>query len=377
MNENRYSEEITRIKNSESVYVFGAGDVAKEVFFCLSQKPYNISIDAFLVSKIKIDTPDKIGGIPVKECTDSELDKSGIVIVAVLEKYRDEICYLLDDLGMKNRVLLTFESDLWSDVRLKTYEDYCLEKGYPYKFGVDCLSGKHKLELNKKSDIKVYVTRSTKDKPIKTEYNVRSWEEEIYAGAALDYIENNLTRDNAGKNISGKNRKYCELTAMYWMWKNTDHDYIGLSHYRRRFDFTDEEVSAITAGEADAVFTTPVINVPSVEYMYGKNHEISDWEITKKVVKDLFPDYYDALVEVADSNYYIPYNMFVMKKQVFDKYCSWLFSVLEECERIIGNKEDVYQNRYIGFLAERLMTAYFLYHRDDYNIVFCNKHFLE
>ena len=69
--------------------------------------------------------------------------------------------------------------------------------------------------------------------------------------------------------------------------------------------------------------------------------------------------------------------MFIMKWNVFNEYCEWLFPILERCEELIGDYEDVYQNRYIGFLAERLMTVYFFHRRNDFKVMFCNKHFLE
>ena len=43
------------------------------------------------------------------------------------------------------------------------------------------------------------------------------------------------TKDNNGDNISSKNPFFCELTGLYWAWKNLNADYIGLAHYRRHF----------------------------------------------------------------------------------------------------------------------------------------------
>ena len=52
-----------------------------------------------------------------------------------------------------------------------------------------------------------------------------------------NWLLENMIGDNTGDNISSKNRKYCELTAIYWAWKNYEKignpEYIGFMHYRR------------------------------------------------------------------------------------------------------------------------------------------------
>lgn len=60
----------------------------------------------------------------------------------------------------------------------------------------------------------------------------------IHVGKALSDLELHIQGDDTGDNISKKNDCYCELTALYWAWKNLkDIELIGLCHYRRYFDF--------------------------------------------------------------------------------------------------------------------------------------------
>ena len=69
--------------------------------------------------------------------------------------------------------------------------------------------------------------------------------------------------------------------------------------------------------------------------------------------------------------------MFLSRREILDDYCSWLFPLLRYCESYCEKKEDLYQNRYIGFLAERLLTVYLKQHEGQYQVAHVRKHFVE
>lgn len=68
--------------------------------------------------------------------------------------------------------------------------------------------------------------------------------------------------------------------------------------------------------------------------------------------------------------------MFVMKKEILDDYCKWAFNILFKVTEQVGTREDIYQNRYPAFMAERLLNLYTYIHRDELNIVYADKNFL-
>lgn len=53
------------------------------------------------------------------------------------------------------------------------------------------------------------------------------------------------------------------------------------------------------------------------------------------------------------------FNMFIMKKMLFDQYCEWMFPILEELEASYDLKSmEPFQARLIGRVSERLLDVW-------------------
>lgn len=210
----------------------------------------------------------------------------------------------------------------------------------------------------------------------------------IQVGKKNSNIDLGIDVDDTGDNISEKNPWYCELTAQYWIWKNVrDVDYVGLCHYRRYWDFNPnffnrfkdyihvntEYINTHTHINGDSLRQYDVIlpitqnqNIPLFDSLC-MSHVHNDVLILSKVVEDLYPDFksdYDQVI--LEGNKYSPYNMIIAKKEIFDSYSKWLFSILFEFEKRVSIPIDPYQPRVFGFYSERLLNVYF--HHYHYKI---------
>ena len=355
---------IDKIINADKLVIYGAGLMGQTLRKCLSMKPYYKRVDAFIVNDLQ-GNPDNIEGIPVVDIWNAKDLVDEMVLVALHEKHIKEAMKELECVGFSNLIPISFDSDLWSDLR----GNWMIETNIGYE--------DRYYQLQPKGNrFKIYVVHSDADKKLLEHIQDKCFEQSIQVGADLSLNVICDVRDNTGDNISKKNKEYCELTALYWIWKNDNSDYVGLSHYRRKFDLTEYEAGQLSASDIDVLVTVPMINLRTVREQYAADHNINDWDIMLDAIKKLYPEYYKTANQIQNGYYYYPYNMLIARKNIFDDYCEWLFNILDYCESKIKVVVDNYQRRYAGFLAERLMTIYFV-HNKQYKMAIVRKHFVE
>ena len=195
------------------------------------------------------------------------------------------------------------------------------------------------------------------------------------AGAANDL---GYARDNTGDNISNKNKNYCELTGLYWAWKNLSADYIGLAHYRRHFTLrkgSDKTNLPITGEELIPLLENYDVLLPrkrnyfidTTYDQYVHAHHKEDLDTTEAILKERYPEYLDAYNKAMKSTSGHRFNMFIMKKEVFDKYCTWLFDILFDLEKRLDiSAYSAYDARVFGFVGERLLDVWIMTNKANY-----------
>lgn len=185
------------------------------------------------------------------------------------------------------------------------------------------------------------------------------------------------TEDNTGDNISIKNANYCELTGMYWIWKNDkDSDIVGVSHYRRYFTkqrffrntkyFIDKKYIEKTLEKYDVILPKKEIYKETAKEQYClESGFIKDLNIVREIILEKHPQYLDMYDKIMGQNHMHQFNMLVCTKKVYDEYCTWLFDILFDLEQRIDLSEGYndYQKRIYGFLSERLLNVWFYFNK--------------
>ena len=172
-------------------------------------------------------------------------------------------------------------------------------------------------------------------------------------------------RDDDGEfQISYKNKNYCELTGLYWIWKNIRTDYVGLCHYRRYFinrknALVDERDIKMDLSRYDIILPKKYYYLQNNYSNYKKRHHIKDLDLCRDIIEEICPEYIRSFDRVMGRNFLYLYNMFICKKELIDEYCNWLFSIFDVLETKIDLENyDDYQSRVYGFLSERLFNVW-------------------
>lgn len=189
---------------------------------------------------------------------------------------------------------------------------------------------------------------------------------QVGSGAGLGFL-----RDDTGENIAGKNANYCELTALYWVWRNTDGDFAGLAHYRRHFagrgGFGRKWARVMTRAELDAAWDGETILVPQPRRyrietnwsQYAHAHHEEDLRVCRAVLGEMYPGHVGAFDAVMARTWGHRFNMFVMRRGDLEAYCGWLFGVLFEVEKRLDIRAyGANDARVFGFLGERLLDVW-------------------
>lgn len=173
-----------------------------------------------------------------------------------------------------------------------------------------------------------------------------------------------FSRDDTGENISARNRNWCELTGLYWGWKNLAAEAVGLAHYRRHFR---GRAGIATQGELAAALEKSGVVLPKKRNyfietnrsQYVHAHHAEDLDLTRQILTERYPSYVAAFDRSMKSCSGHRFNMFVMRRDLADRYCEWLFDVLFELERRLDiSRYSAYDARVFGFVSERLIDVW-------------------
>lgn len=244
--------------------------------------------------------------------------------------------------------------------------------------------------MSKSPRVTIYINHSSPAVTFRNDVIVPIQVGRVIASQQLDMIG-----DDAGDNISERNRRYCELTSQYWAWKNDkESDYFGFMHYRRFLDFEPTAERVVTPHgvivdrftqdfvddfglQPEAVLretvgfdiilpelydisaSMPSENTVEKQYKTAPHHFAKDYELAREAVRRLDPNCVKFFNRVSADNKFFAANIFVMSRKYFNEYCEWLFPILDDIDSHIDYKNYTIQEaRVVGYLAERLLNVF-------------------
>ena len=179
-----------------------------------------------------------------------------------------------------------------------------------------------------------------------------------------------FTGDNTGEHISEKNPTFCELTGLYWAWKNLTSEYIGLAHYRRHFGLgrqgapmdrvlTEDQAARLLAGKDGLLPKKRQYVIENLYSHYAHTCHVEPLDITGDIIREQFPAYAPAFDRLKSRTSAHMFNMLVLRREHLDAYCTWLFAILFELERRVDSSQyDSFHARFFGRVSELLLDVW-------------------
>lgn len=412
----------------KSFCIYGAGIVATSIYKAI-KTIYGKRPIFFLVSDAAADKTDEnpveIDGIPVlrlskwqkqmenmKQVNEfavgqaeskpkSEIMTSGKYLIAAPEVHHRAIVDSLCGLGVCKDDMILITNELENQIM---EEYFCLlhstqGQSAQGKKTVNAVLGKTHLDkkyfemipwadainddnvgAEKAVSIEIFQAKCHVDKPLNMTLSMPDYVVPIQVGTVFADKKIATVQDNIGDNISDKNRNYCELTASYYAWKNSEADYKGLCHYRRIFDITDAQMQelCLRKEEWDVILPYPSIHYPNISTQHIRYINDGDWQAMMRALEETAPEYYEAYREAttAGEQFFYNYNMLIAKRSVFDDYCDFMFRVLTRAEELTTPKGEKRADRFAGYMGENLTTIYFLKNREHLKIIYAGKKWL-
>jgi len=417
------------IERKMDYYIFGAHSRGRTVKEYLRVLEPDMQLLAYLYDNDE-ENQTEADGVPVYKISNyNAFDISCPVYIGTRGISHPHIIEALKNIGFTDIRPVTVDLDI--SMRNAYVERIFEEKDLPFrkiKVKTGDAPESSEVSMNEKRDsCCIYVAKSANDKKLSVDWVPDAHEKILQVGCALteSRVSGATFFDHDGENISNRNRQFCELTGLYWIWKQATQDVVGLVHYRRHFllpkdwkryfaadsemlgteaadpmTSSTESADALMSGtevadrvivddrvsdslssynkKADVILPVPLYVAPSLAGNFRERHVPAVWEaMMEALAEGDAEEAKRAEVFFETNGLYCPCNMLITRREILSKLCEWLFPILFKVQARIGALSDPYQNRYPGFLSERLITFWFYEHRDKYRIWFADKNFLQ
>ena len=146
---------------------------------------------------------------------------------------------------------------------------------------------------------------------------------------------------------------------------------MGLVHYRRHFAGKGKG-GVLSKLELDKLLQKSPIVVPkkrnyrieTIESHYGNTFDIKHIDILRGAIEGQCPEYLDDFEHVMKSTSAHMFNMFVMRKDLLDSYCGWMFPILDVVDHELDYSQmSPFEARAVGRLSERLLEVWLIHNR--------------